>query len=381
MIHSFWVPEFGQKSDAVPGIETTLDDHADPDRQLLGRLHRALRARARDDASAVQVVDRADYEAFLESAAGGGSAPGGAEDGAAVFASAGCGGCHAFEPAGTDAAVGPSLDEFDRGTRAIRSATSIVDPSATLAPGYQDGVMPTTFGSSLSDEQLDALVQYLADGRRPNRDGDATSVTEIVHSPPEHHAPDRRRRRRGSPACARRAICAPPGRPPSSGRSAFGLVVFFRWLAHYEPIVDWTIITVVASLTLAPLGFLTGIGAFDYWAYYVSGRPTRPEDHSSHGATSWKDYFRVNTDHKVIGVQYLVTTFFFFVIGGMMAMVFRAELAKPGPAVRRHADLQRPDLRARGADDLPLHHPCLRRARELRRAADARRARTWPSRA
>ena len=29
-----------------------------------------------------------------------------------------------------------------------------------------------------------------------------------------------------------------------------------------------------------------------------------PEDHSSHGATSWKDYFRINTDHKVIGVQY-----------------------------------------------------------------------------
>ena len=43
------------------------------------------------------------------------------------------------------------------------------------------------------------------------------------------------------------------------------------------------------------------------------------------------------------------------------------------PPVRRHADLQRADLRARGADDLPLHHPRLRRARELRRAADARR--------
>src|SRR5204862_5983442 len=42
------------------------------------------------------------------------------------------------------------------------------------------------------------------------------------------------------------------------------------------------------------------------------------------------DYFRVNTDHKVIGVQYLVTTFVFFVIGGLMAMFFRAELAQPG---------------------------------------------------
>ena len=153
-------------------------------------------------------------------------------------------------------------------------------------------------------------------------------MTEIVHSPPEHHAPT-------SPPPQGLARLRAPGylraawTTPLFWAFGFGLVVFFRWLAHYEPIVDWTIITVVASLTLAPLGFLTGIGAFDYWAYYVSGRPTRPEDHSSHGATRWQDYFRVNTDHKVIGVQYLVTTFFFFVIGGLMAMMFRAELAKP----------------------------------------------------
>src|SRR4029453_10027053 len=42
------------------------------------------------------------------------------------------------------------------------------------------------------------------------------------------------------------------------------------------------------------------------------------------------DYFRVNTDHKDIGIQYLVTTFFFFTVGGLMAMFFRAELAQPG---------------------------------------------------
>ena len=32
----------------------------------------------------------------------------------------------------------------------------------------------------------------------------------------------------------------------------------------------------------------------------------------------------------MIGVQYLVTTFFFFVVGGLLAMIFRAELANPG---------------------------------------------------
>src|SRR5262245_11235820 len=86
----------------------------------------------------------------------------------------------------------------------------------------------------------------------------------------------------------------------------------------------------LVSLLIAPIWFLIGLGAFDYWFYWASGRRTRPEDHSGHGARSWKDYFRVNTDHKVIGIQYVVTTVFFFLAGGLMAMVFRAELAKPG---------------------------------------------------
>ena len=36
------------------------------------------------------------------------------------------------------------------------------------------------------------------------------------------------------------------------------------------------------------------------------------------------------TDHKVIGNLYLVTSFAFFLLGGVMAMVIRAELAQPG---------------------------------------------------
>ncbi|MER7243140.1 cytochrome c oxidase subunit I [Kribbella sp. NPDC000426] len=36
------------------------------------------------------------------------------------------------------------------------------------------------------------------------------------------------------------------------------------------------------------------------------------------------------TDHKVIGHLYLITSFAFFLIGGSMALIIRAELAKPG---------------------------------------------------
>jgi cytochrome c oxidase subunit 1 len=110
----------------------------------------------------------------------------------------------------------------------------------------------------------------------------------------------------------------------------FGLVVLVRWSADWQPIIDTQPLVLVSALVSAPIGFLAGIGAFDYWVYYALGYPTRAEDHSGHGAKSWRDYFRVNTDHKVIGVQYLVTTIFFFLIGGMLAMLVRAELAKPG---------------------------------------------------
>nr|BFE78336.1 hypothetical protein GCM10020093_009370 [Planobispora longispora] len=37
-----------------------------------------------------------------------------------------------------------------------------------------------------------------------------------------------------------------------------------------------------------------------------------------------------STDHKVIGHLYLITSFVFFLIGGVMALVIRAELAHPG---------------------------------------------------
>jgi cytochrome c oxidase subunit 1 len=44
----------------------------------------------------------------------------------------------------------------------------------------------------------------------------------------------------------------------------------------------------------------------------------------------WRRYFRWNTDHKVIGVQYMVTALFFFLVGGTLAMLIRTELIRPG---------------------------------------------------
>jgi cytochrome c oxidase subunit 1 len=43
----------------------------------------------------------------------------------------------------------------------------------------------------------------------------------------------------------------------------------------------------------------------------------------------WRRYFSFSTDHKVIGIQYLVTSFIFFLLGGIFAMIMRGELITP----------------------------------------------------
>jgi len=45
--------------------------------------------------------------------------------------------------------------------------------------------------------------------------------------------------------------------------------------------------------------------------------------------TDWKQYFSFSTDHKVIGIQYIVTAFILFLVGGIFAMVIRGELITP----------------------------------------------------
>jgi cytochrome c oxidase subunit 2 len=66
VIHSFWVPEFGQKQDAVPGIETTIlvtpkhtGEFAVICTELCGLGHATMRAKAR-------VVSEAEFDKWLK---------------------------------------------------------------------------------------------------------------------------------------------------------------------------------------------------------------------------------------------------------------------------------------------------------------------------
>jgi mono/diheme cytochrome c family protein len=86
--------------------------------------------------------------------------------GKAVYAANGCGSCHAI---GKKGALGPNLAKgalaADAKKRkqapAIFVRASITKPNAFVAKGYKKGVMPATYGKSLSKQQLDNLVAYL----------------------------------------------------------------------------------------------------------------------------------------------------------------------------------------------------------------------------
>jgi cytochrome c oxidase subunit 2 len=166
VLHSFWVPQFGQKQDAVPGITTHLK--ITPDKvgkfpvvctELCGLGHAVMRSWA-------IVMQPAAFKKWLAEAKKGISGPGA---GLAVFNNNGCGGCHTFKPANAQGTVGPDLDDLAGSAKKagvpleqfVRA--SIIDPDKYLAPGYPPDVMPKTFGS-LPKSQLDALVKYLVSG-------------------------------------------------------------------------------------------------------------------------------------------------------------------------------------------------------------------------
>jgi cytochrome c oxidase subunit 2 len=174
VIHSFWVPQFRLKSDAVPGLTTTI--RLTPDKpgryevvcaELCGIGHSTMR-------QFVRVLPASEFETWVqeqkEAAGGGGGGGGGggeqaaAPNGEELFSSAGCAGCHTLEAAGSTAKVGPDLGKLgDVDAEFIR--TSIVDPNADVSEGFRPDIMPGNFGTELSKEELDALVKYLLEAQ------------------------------------------------------------------------------------------------------------------------------------------------------------------------------------------------------------------------
>jgi cytochrome c551/c552 len=104
----------------------------------------------------------------------GGGGGGNAAAGKTVFASNGCATCHTFAPANATGQVGPNLDtqpasdaKADHNMAlAAFVKQSIVNPDAYIAKGFKSGLMPKTFGQSLSKTQLDDLVAFILSGAK-----------------------------------------------------------------------------------------------------------------------------------------------------------------------------------------------------------------------
>ncbi len=115
------------------------------------------------------------------------------------------------------------------------------------------------------------------------------------------------------------------------GGVLLGMLVpfLFRLLFGMDPL--WEHQVYVATMALGGgLGFIAGIGCFDWWFRWLTGRKVDYDDHSFHGASSWRDYFKMNTDHKVIGIQYMGVVLFFLIVAGSLAELVRTELAQSG---------------------------------------------------
>ena len=170
--------------------------------------------------------------------------------------------------------IGPSLDDLAAAAEKAGQPLddfvrqSIVDPDAYVVAGVSTG----------RDAQDLRGVALRRGDRRPRRisDREAKQLTTVTqHEPADAahgHGPAARRAQHLR--CAR-TCCGPHGsRPSSSGSACTSSSACAGWPAGTRSTTGRSSSSSADSST-APIGFLLGLGAFDYWLYYISGRPTR----------------------------------------------------------------------------------------------------------
>lgn len=75
-----------------------------------------------------------------------------ASEGEQIFAENGCGGCHTYEPAGSNGSVGPNLDDAD---------TTFEQAVEQITNG--GGGMPA-FEGDLTQQEIDAVARFVTEG-------------------------------------------------------------------------------------------------------------------------------------------------------------------------------------------------------------------------
>ena len=169
VIHSFWVPEFRVKQDALPGDKlvkelrltpTRLGDYKVRCAELCGRQHAYME-------SPVKVVSQVDFDAWIAQESAISNDP--VERGKKWAAQYGCIACHSID--GTQI-VGPTWKGLYGEQAPLADGTtvtaddaylreSIVDPNARIVQGFSPNLMPQTFKDQLKDQQISDLIEYI----------------------------------------------------------------------------------------------------------------------------------------------------------------------------------------------------------------------------
>lgn len=168
VIHSFFVPSFRIKQDAVPGRYTALWFRA----EKLGEFHVFCAEYCGTSHSGMigklRVVTREEFDKYMEEGQEEGQLPL-AKRGEKLFALKACASCHSVDSAAVK--VGPSLFQvfghevvLEDGTKVTADENyireSILQPNAKIVKGFPHGVMPT-FQGQINENELNALVEYV----------------------------------------------------------------------------------------------------------------------------------------------------------------------------------------------------------------------------
>jgi cytochrome c oxidase subunit 2 len=169
VIHSFWVPEFRVKQDALPGANLVKELRINPIlagefkvrcAELCGRQHAYMEA-------PVVVMAQTEFEAWVAAESTLSNDP--VERGQKWAAQYGCQACHSVD--GT-VVVGPSWKGIYGNQETLADGTSItvddaylresiLDPTVKVVQGFAGGIMPPTFGTVLTEQQIADIIEYI----------------------------------------------------------------------------------------------------------------------------------------------------------------------------------------------------------------------------
>lgn len=170
VIHSFWVPEFRLKQDALPGGEDMVrelritpkntGEYTVRCAELCGLQHAAMNA-------PVLVQSQEEFQAWVDEQSGAVSNDP-VERGQRLADQFGCLACHTTD--GTQS-VGPTWQGVFGSQEALADGTtvevdeaylreSIVNPGAKIVEGYQN-IMPANIGEDMTEEQIDDVIAFI----------------------------------------------------------------------------------------------------------------------------------------------------------------------------------------------------------------------------